>query len=241
MSLHTPITNLPDLQMRPRRVAGMPSAPQKGKGSSRTPVPNPKAGDSQLSPHLTEPIDAPPASNSSPNQAGATLLPPVHGKVDTQAEGPSLTPGEDPNSVPDASGQEAPDPVLPPDKPPDAITIDAPDTGALNLPPPDPGGLPDPSTGPDPVVVVTTHECQGIHPDLAHTRIHTRTHTRTRAHTQPLHLPHVPRAGRSVRPDAPGLGPRVSCDFRISPEVFDILWPLWEDEKLTSFSSSYPQ
>ncbi|KAF8325752.1 uncharacterized protein EI90DRAFT_3128297 [Cantharellus anzutake] len=32
-----------------------------------------------------------------------------------------------------------------------------------------------------------------------------------------------------------------SCDFRVSLEVFLIWWPLWEDEKLASFSSSYPQ
>ncbi|KAF8323465.1 uncharacterized protein EI90DRAFT_3130335 [Cantharellus anzutake] len=47
----------------------------------------------------------------------------------------------------------------------------------------------------------------------------------------------MPCAGRSVWPDGPDLGSQVSCDFRISPEVFDVLWPLWEDEKLTSFSS----
>ncbi|KAF8319523.1 uncharacterized protein EI90DRAFT_2940401, partial [Cantharellus anzutake] len=70
-----------------------------------------------------------------------------------------------------------------------------------------------------------------------HTRIHTRTRTCTRTCTRLLHSPRAPCAGRSVQPDGPDLGSRVSCDFRISPEVFNVLWPLWEDEKLTSFSS----
>ncbi|KAF8309379.1 uncharacterized protein EI90DRAFT_3140760 [Cantharellus anzutake] len=62
--------------------------------------------------------------------------------VDTQAEGPSLKPGDDPKEVltggdpiPDASGQQAPDPVLPIDKPPDTNTNDAPEPGTSTFAP----------------------------------------------------------------------------------------------------------
>jgi hypothetical protein len=155
--------------MRPRRVAGTPSAPRKVTRPKRTPAPNPTAGNSQLSPRQTEPVDAPSAPTSSPNQAGATPLPSVRDEVDAQAEGPSLTPGEDPKDVsmrddpvPDMLGEKAPDPAPPPDKPPDANPVDTPEPGASNLPPPDPGDPLDPFTGPDPIVVATMHESMTV-------------------------------------------------------------------------------
>ncbi|KAF8329839.1 uncharacterized protein EI90DRAFT_3125102 [Cantharellus anzutake] len=154
-----------DLRMRPRRVAGTPSAPWKVNRSMRTPVPKPMAGNSQLSSCQAEPLDAPLASNSSPNQAGATPHLSACGEVDTQAEGPSLTPGDDPKEVltggdpvPDVLGQQAPDPVLPIDKPPNANTKDVPEPGTSTLPPPDPGDPPGPSAGPDPIVIEATNK-----------------------------------------------------------------------------------